>query len=72
MLWEYLYDMDALRSQVAVLTEELATVKTELINVKGAHATLHRQASDANAQHRAKIAQMEQQMADSSGGRSGK
>ena len=41
--------MDALRAQVTVLTEELTTVKNELVNVKAAHANLHQQSSDANA-----------------------
>ena len=41
--------MDALRQQITILTEELNTVKNELVNVKAAHANLHQQASDANA-----------------------
>ena len=41
--------MDALRQQVIALTEELTTVKTELVNVKAAHANLHQQSSEANA-----------------------
>ena len=41
--------MDALRQQVGALTEELTIVKTELVNVKAAHANLHQQSSEANA-----------------------
>ena len=41
--------MDALRQQVIALTEELTVVKTELVNVKAAHANLHQQSSEANA-----------------------
>ena len=41
--------MDALRQQVIALTEELTVVKTELVNVKAAHANLHQQTSEANA-----------------------
>ena len=40
--------MDALRNQVEVLTNELTTLKAELINIKGTHANLHQQTSDAN------------------------
>ena len=41
--------MDALRQQVIALTEELTTVKTELVNVKAAHANLHQQSSEKGA-----------------------
>ena len=41
--------MDALRQQVIALTEELTVVKTELVNVKAAHANLHQQTSESNA-----------------------
>ena len=40
--------VDVLRQQVITLTEELTTVKTELVNMKAAHANLHQQSSDAN------------------------
>ena len=54
--------MDALRSQVTVLTEELSTLKTELINVKSAHATLHQSSVEAHTQHTAQMAEMEQRL----------
>ena len=41
--------MDALRSQVELLTNELTTLKQELVNVKGTHANLHQQTVDANS-----------------------
>ena len=41
--------MDALRQQIVVLTEELNTVKNELVNAKQAHANLHQQTAEANA-----------------------
>ena len=41
--------MDALRQQVGALIEELTIVKSELVNVKAAHANLHQQSSEANA-----------------------
>ena len=40
--------MDAMRTQIVALTEELTTVKSELVNIKQAHANLHQQSSDSN------------------------
>ena len=40
--------MDALRQQVQVVSEELAAVKGEIINLKAAHAGLHQTTVDAN------------------------
>ena len=58
--------MEALRSQIDVLTNELTTLKAELINIKGTHANLHQQTSDANtntarsfAEQRARIEALE-------------
>ena len=41
--------VEALRQQLVVVTDELNSVKMELVNVKTNHANLHQQASDANA-----------------------
>ena len=41
--------MEALRNQVEVLTNELTTLKQELVNVKGTHANLHQQTVEANS-----------------------
>ena len=41
--------MDVLRNQVEVLTNEITTLKAELINVKGTHANLHQQTVEANS-----------------------
>ena len=51
--------MAQVAAQVQLLTEEVATLKTELIAVKGAHATLHQQSVDANTQHNVAMTQME-------------
>ena len=70
--------MDALRAQVVVLTEELTTVKTELVNVKAAHANLHQQSSEANtatarsfAEQRIRVDTLENQMGSMATGKGG-
>ena len=54
--------MAQVAAQVQLLTEEVATLKTELIAVKGAHATLHQQSVDANTQHNLAMTQMESRL----------
>ena len=70
--------MDALRAQVVALTEELTTVKSELINVKSAHANLHQQSSDANtaaarsfAENRSRVEALETQISSMATGHGG-
>ena len=40
--------MERLQQQVAVVSEELAAIKSELINVKAAHAGLHQSSVESN------------------------
>ena len=40
--------MEALRSQIAVITDELNQLKAEIVQVKGSHATLHQTTVEAN------------------------
>ena len=40
--------VEAVRQQVQVVSEELAAVKNEIINLKAAHAGLHQTSVDAN------------------------
>ena len=40
--------VDALRAQIGVLTDELNTLKAEIVQVKGSHAALHQTTVDAN------------------------
>ena len=70
--------MDALRAQVVALTEELTTIKTELVNVKAAHANLHQQSSEANtatarsfAETRIKVDALETQIGSAAIGKGG-
>ena len=40
--------MERLQQQIAVVSEELAAIKSELINVKAAHAGLHQSSVESN------------------------
>ena len=40
--------MEALRSQISVITDELNQLKAEIVQVKGSHATLHQTTVEAN------------------------
>ena len=42
--------VEALTAQIVVLTDELNSVKNELVQIKAAHRTLHQQSVDANSQ----------------------
>ena len=42
--------MDALRQQVAAMVEEINLLKSEVVNTKTAHATLHQTSVDRNAE----------------------
>ena len=52
--------MDALRSQISIVGDELATLRAEIVQVKSAHATMHQGAVDTNAQ----VGQRFQQLQD--------
>ena len=43
--------MDAMRQQIGLLTEELNQLKSEIVNVKSSHASLHQASVDANTQY---------------------
>ena len=70
--------VDALRAQVVALTEELTTIKTELVNVKAAHTNLHQQSSEANtatarsfAEARTRVDALETQIGSGAMGKGG-
>ena len=39
--------MDAFRQQIVAITDELNSIRGELVNIKQAHATLHQATTDA-------------------------
>ena len=43
--------MDALRQQVTLVASELEALKTEIVSIKGAHATLHQTTVTTMANH---------------------
>ena len=43
--------MDALRQQVTLVATELEALKTEIVSIKGAHATLHQTTVTTTANH---------------------
>ena len=68
--------MEVLRNQVVALTEELTTVKTELVNMKQAHANLHQQSAEANTntarnfgEQRTRLDALESQVGSGSAGK---
>ena len=44
-------------AQITTLSEELALVKAEIVNVKSSHATMHQQAVDKNVMDGARFAE---------------
>ena len=43
--------MEAVQAQVRTITDELNTLRNEIIAIKGSHAVLHQTAVEANAGH---------------------
>ena len=54
--------MDALRAQIGVLTDELNTLKAEIVQVKGSHAALHQTSVESFGEARSKIEGLETQL----------
>ena len=49
--------MEQIQAQIIVLSNELSTLKTEIVNVKSAHAALHQQTVEGSAQNGQKFLQ---------------
>ena len=54
--------MDALRSQIAIVSDELATLRAEIAQVKTAHSTMHQGAVETNTQMGQRLMQIEGRM----------
>ena len=56
--------MEQLQAQIVAVTDELNTLRAEIIGVKTAHASLHQDAVTHNAAHLQSLSKIQQQMDD--------
>ena len=54
--------MERVMQQVTTLTEELNQLKSEIVNAKAAHASLHQSSVEANNQYVARFNDIEQRL----------